>query len=161
MTYVLVIVFILVLMILHELGHIIAAKFLGLEVKKVGFQMKPYPHFYVAAQWPRTNRDRYIYLFSGMVVTLILFLICLMTGMFYWESLYIAFCIQIVLETNPFYSDMTILVVTNQNKLRYGKNYGVNYKGQFSNYQFTNNWYVHFAFWTFLILFLIKLNHLI
>lgn len=148
-------------MLLHELGHILAAKVVGLNVNKVGFQSKPYPHFYVAAQWPRNRRERYIYLLSGMAVTLIFFATCLFFDMFYWDSLYIAFAIQISLETNPFYSDITILLVTNQSKLRYGKGYGFNYTRLFADFQFSNLWYIHFALWTFLILFLIKLNSLL
>lgn len=148
-------------MFLHELGHILAAKHLGLDIKKVGFQTKPYPHFFVAASWPHTNKEKNIYLFAGIATTLCLLLLSICFNFFNLKSLLIAFIIQIITETNPFYSDITILVVSSSKKVKYGKAYGIDYKKEFSNYQFTKNWYVHFILWTVLIILLIKLYYLL
>lgn len=158
MIYIQILVFLTSLMFMHELGHILAAKYTGLQISKFGFQMKPYPHFFVAATWPRTNREKYIYLFAGMSITLTLFLSGLYFNFFSLLGLYIAFAVQIVLETNPFYSDITISITTTSKKVKYGKAYGVNYKKEFSKYQFSNYWYLHFIIWTALIITLIKLN---
>ena len=155
--YAQIILFFFVLMFLHELGHIIAVKYLRLSIKKVGFQIKPYPHFFVAASWPRTNKEKNIYLFAGMTITLILLLFSLYFSFFGLKSLLVAFIIQIILETNPFYSDITISVVSNFKKIKYGKSYGTDYKKEFTNYQFTRNWYIHFTLWTTLIILLTKL----
>jgi len=160
MVYIQTIIFFLLLMFLHELGHVLAAKYLGLSIRKIGFQMKPYPHFFVAASWPKTSRDKYIYLFSGIFITTFLFLISLSLNFFSLLGLYIAFVIQIAIETNPFYSDITIAIVSNSKKIRYGKTYAADYKKQFADYQFSKYWYIHFVFWTILIISLIKLNYL-
>lgn len=157
--YIQIIIFFFVLMFLHELGHILAAKYLGLDIKKIGFQTKPYPHFFVAASWPRTNKEKNTYLFAGIIITFSLFLISLGFNFFNLKSLLIAFIIQIAIETNPFYSDITISVVSNSKKVKYSKSYGVDYKKEFSNYQFTKNWYIHFILWTLLIILLIKLYY--
>ncbi|MDV3566844.1 hypothetical protein CMT56_15740 [Elizabethkingia anophelis] len=148
-------------MFLHELGHVIAAKYLSLHVKKVGFQMKPYPHFYVAASWPRTIRAKNIYLFAGSFVTICLFILFFCFNFFFLKSLLIAFIIQICLETNPLYSDITIAVVSASKKIRYGKSYGIDYAREYSNYKFSIRWYIHFILWTALIILLIKLYYLL
>lgn len=161
MIFLQIITFVFFLMCLHELGHIIAARYLGLHIKKIGFQTKPYPHFFVAASWPRTNRDKNIYLFSGMFVTMCLFIFSIFNNFFLSQSLFFAFVIQIAFETNPFYSDITIAIVSSNKRIKYGRTYGIDYKEQFSNYQYSNYWYLHFILWTILIIILIKLNPLL
>jgi hypothetical protein len=159
--YLQILFFFLIFMFLHELGHVFAAKFLKLEIKKIGFQTKPYPHFFVAASWPRTNYEKRIYLFAGMLITNVLFIISWYFNFFDIKSLLIAFIIQIIFETNPFFSDITIAIVTSFKKLNYGKSYGMDYKKEFSKYQFSKYWYLHFIMWTFLITLLIKLYNLL
>lgn len=158
--YLEIIFFLFLLMLLHELGHVIAAKYLGLSIKKIGIQKKPYPHFFVAVSWPYSNKAKNIYLFAGIVFTLSLFLFSLTFNFFNLRSLFIAFILQIIIETNPFYSDIIISVISNSKKLKYGKSYGIDYKKEFSNYQFTRKWYTHFVLWTFLIILLTKLYYL-
>lgn len=159
-----IILFVMALMIFHESGHVISAKIMGLDIQKISFQLKPYPHFFVAIEWPRMEKQRLIYLFSGSFVTVTLFIIAFLFHFFGIKNLYHAFVVQLILESNPFYSDITIAAVTktkfdytNTNKQ---KSYSDLYQEKFSNYQFSYKWYIHFTAWIGLILFSIKYNHL-
>lgn len=154
--------FVMALMILHESGHVISAKIMGLAIQKISFQWKPYPHFFVAIEWPRMEKQRLIYLFSGSFITITLFILAFLFHFLNTKNLYYAFAIQLALESNPFYSDITIAAVT-KSKFDYTntqKSYADLYQEQFSNYQFSYKWYIHFTAWIALILILIKYNHL-
>ena len=153
-----ILLFSLLLLFLPELGHVVSAKILGLKIKNISFLFKPYPHIYVAVSWPKNNKERMVYLFSGVFVTLSLFSLSLYHNFFNFKALYIAFIIQIIIESNPFYSDYTIAIMFNDKKIKYGKNYGINYAQHFSKYQFSSKWYLHFIICTLLIILLIKLN---
>lgn len=157
-----IIIFVIALMISHESGHVISAKIMGLDIQKISFQLKPYPHFFVAIEWPRMEKQRLIYLFSGSFVTITLFITAFLFHFFGIKNLYCAFVVQLVLEFNPFYSDITIAAVT-KTKFDYTnkeKSYSDLYQEQFSNYQFSYKWYIHFTAWIAFILFSIKYNHL-
>ncbi len=151
---------VIVLMILHELGHVISAKLLGLQVYQVGIQWRPYPHFFVAAEWPKAQYKRLIYLFSGTFITVMLLAATYLLGWLDKQYVYYAFVIQLVIESNPFYSDFTIAAVTS-NEFDYTtntKSYADLYKERFMHYQFSYRWYVHFIGWVILILVLIKFS---
>jgi len=60
---------------IHEVAHVIAAKLLGLSVKKIGIAYSPIPHPYVEVEFPRKIKARLIYLFAGAFTTQILFFI--------------------------------------------------------------------------------------
>ena len=114
-----ILLFSIILLFLHELGHVISAKILGLKIKNISFLFKPYPHFFVAVSWPNNNKERMIYLFSGVFITLSLFAISICFNFFNLKALYIAFIIQIIIESNPFYSDYTIAIMSNDKKIKY------------------------------------------
>lgn len=157
-----IIIFVITLMILHESGHVISAKIMGLDIQKISFQFKPYPHFFVAIEWPKLEKQRLIYLFSGSFITIFLFIVALSFHFFGIRNVYYAFVFQLILESNPFYSDITIAAAT-KNKLDYTntqKPYADLYQEQFSSYQFSYRWYIHFTIWIAFILFLTKYNHL-
>lgn len=147
------------LYILHELGHIVTAKILKLQIFNIGFLFKPFPHIYVAIKWPKNHWHKYIYLFSGTFITLCLFFISLYFDFFDNKYLYWAFMIQFIIELNPFYSDFTIAFVS---KKKYSekqmKSYANNYNTQFKKHQFSFNWYIHFVLWTLIIFTFIKFN---
>lgn len=135
------------LLVLHELGHILAAKILKLEIKKVGLSLKPYPHAFVAIEWTKVNFKRYIYLFSGFAVTVVLFCASLVFNFFELQCLLYAFIIQFIFETNPFFSDFTIAIATNiaeKKKICIDENY---YKRVYAKYAFNLYWYFHFSIW--------------
>tara|TARA_B110001469_G_C9547523_1_gene271718 strand:+ start:259 stop:744 length:486 start_codon:yes stop_codon:yes gene_type:complete len=149
-----------ILLILHELGHIIVAKILNLPIQKIGFLLRPYPHFYVTVKWPQKRQYAFIYLFSGTFVTMTLFIISIINNFFNLSFLFWTFVIQLIIETNPFYSDFTIM--TTLDNLSNRKNLSAsNYKKLFKEYQFTAKWYCHFILWGTLILLLFKLKTII
>lgn len=150
-------IFLFTLMCFHELGHILIAKILNLSVQKIGFHIKPYLHFFVAVKYPKNNLHKYVFLFSGSFLTILLFTSLLFKNFFDLPSLYWAFVIQLAIETNPFYSDFTIALVSNNKLDKKTKSYVENYKIQFKKYQYTAQWYLHFIIWTFIIILLIKL----
>lgn len=149
-------IFLFSLVFFHELGHVVSARILNLSIQRVGFQYKPYPHFFVAVKWPRTKFKRYIYLFSGSIIAILLFIVALYNHFFEITILYWSFIIQIAIETNPFYSDFTIAFVRNNRLNKEVKSYAENYKVQFKKYQYTVKWYIHFIIWTTIIVLLIR-----
>lgn len=152
------------LIILHETGHVIAAKTLGLTVQKVGFSMKPYPHFFVSVVWPQNNRQKSIYLFAGFATYILLFSIALSLKFFSTPFVYYAFFVQAAIELNPFYSDFTIARVTSD--LGYIKKnrhrpMGQVYKEMHQQYLFTARWYIHFVIWVGVLLLFSKIRFLV
>jgi hypothetical protein len=157
--YTLVPFIILVLIILHELGHVICAKLQGQKIRGVGVTRKPYPHFYVAIDWPRDTQKKLVYLFSGFSMYLLLVLLATVTGLFQYKLIQLAFILQFLIETNPMYSDFTIAHITNDdafNHVRSKKEYSLLYKNKYEAHLFSKNWYLHFLIWLILLYFLTK-----
>ncbi|QMU65289.1 MAG: hypothetical protein GKR88_13950 [Flavobacteriaceae bacterium] len=130
-----------------------------LEIKKIGISLKPYPHVFVAVEWTREKLKRFIYLFSGITVTLTLFSISFAFDFFELQHLLYAFIIQLIFETNPFFSDFTIAIVTNiaeKQKIAIDENY---YQKVYTKYAFGLGWYVHFSIWITFIYVLITLKN--
>lgn len=139
-----------VLLFLHELGHVAAAKLLNLRIKSVGIQMKPVPHPFVAIKWSTDKNKVLIFFFAGMFVTLTLFSIMFSVHFYDLKLLYLAFCVQIILETNPFYSDFTLAArFLDMQSSKTPK-----------EYMFSNIWYLHITLWLFLIIALVSKNYL-
>jgi len=155
MKLLLLIILVLWLVFFHELGHVISAKLLRLSIQKIGLQFKPYPHFYVAVEWPKNVLHKYIYLFSGTFITILLFCASIYNGFFESTILFWAFVIQFAIELNPFYSDFSIAMVLKK-KPSTKENYAINYQRNFSKFQYTLGWYVHFIIWASYILLLIN-----
>ncbi|GAB3999115.1 hypothetical protein GCM10028807_48430 [Spirosoma daeguense] len=138
---------ILVLMIVHESGHVGAAKLLGLRVTSIGFEMKPIPHPAVAIKWS-TDRPKVLTFFlAGITMTTLQFGFMLTNRFFDQPMIYFAFCAQLILETNPFYSDFTLA----QRFLEYPRR---------TVYTFSLAWYIHISLWTALIVILLSKRYL-
>lgn len=161
MEFIEIIILVLLLLFIHELGHVTMAKILGLPIQRMGFQFRPYPHLYVSVEWPRDNREKYLYLFSGIFITVSLFCISIYHEFFHLTQLYWAFVIQLTIETNPFYSDFTVAIVSRYNPSNKLMSYVENYKLQFKKYKYSLKWYVHFIIWTIIILLLIKFKKIL
>ncbi len=160
-------ILVLILLVLHEVGHIIAAKTLHLSIEKVGFSWKPVPRMFVSIidnNIP-TNK-RLIYLLSGTLMTSFLFLI------FYIfkkpiHCLYYAFAYQLVVETNPFYSDFVVAIISYKHRKEFRAEF---FKSKYSKqpvtedninlykekHMFSLAWYVHFLIWSALIIILLS-----
>ncbi len=142
-----------ILMFTHEMGHIIIARLLRLQITGFGFKLKPYPHPYVSVKWPVKTSYRNLYLAGGMLMTLALFTVSYVMGILIVQQVAIAFTIQFILEMNPFYSDITIGLVYQRSKLR-ARN---NFQKEHANHQFSPIWYVHFLAWAGIIFLFINL----
>lgn len=152
--------FFLLFMLIHEGGHIIAAKMMAIPIQKMGASLKPYPHFFVSITWPRSKVQKYIYLFAGMTVTWLIFAIVQINA--YWgiQSLLYGLIIQLIVEMNPFHSDIIIAIVTNKKGFKKAglKDFESVYKTELEAYHFSALWYLHFSLWMFVIVLLLKMN---
>ena len=149
-----------ILLCLHELGHVVAAKVLDLSIEKVGFSLKPWPHPFVAVRNVSDGYRKVVFLSAGLGCTLLLFAIAFASGMLRIPFVYYAFCAEIILETNPFYSDFTTMFnSTEQHSKNYqayyqqgtAKNYRASAVHFESSYYFSLRWYVHLFLWMVLI----------
>lgn len=141
------------LMLAHEAGHVIMAKLLGLKVTGFGLKLKPQPHLYVAVKWPFRAKYRNLYLAGGSLMTLILFITSYFLGFLSIQQVAIAFTLQIVLELNPFYSDITIALIYKKVDFRI-KN---SFQTEYNRHRFSVIWYIHFLAWAGIILVAIHL----
>ena len=128
------------LTLIHELGHILAAKQMKMRIFKIGAALGPIPHVFVAAEHPKEFWKRFIYLMAGSFITLTLFILFLsLAPKSVHQWMYLAFALQIIIETNPFYSDFTIITGLSREE-----------------YIFSSKWYIHFTLWMGIILLLIQ-----
>lgn len=153
------------IVVLHEIGHIITAKLLKLSIEKIGFEFRPFPRFYVAIiAHKMTLTQRIIFLLSGNIVTVSLFIVFIVLNV-NCQVLYYLFAFQIIIETNPIYSDYVVAIISYLYRDEYRKYYTVTkYKGSDTekmnpdrfkeNYMFSLIWYSHFIAWGILIVIL-------
>lgn len=152
-----------ILLFLHEMSHALAAKILGLTIDGYGFKSKPYPHFYVSAERPRNEFQKYFYLLAGLFSTLVWATVCWFIGWTSYDFITWAFILQISAETNPFYSDFTIAIIDHKihkqiKTIPTKKDYDAIIK----KHQFSIQWYIHFILWATLVISLTKyVPHLI
>lgn len=165
--YYLIPIFVLILLVLHEVGHIIAAKTLHLSIEKISFSWKPVPRMFVSIIDNNIpTRRRLIYLLSGTLMTSFLFLV------FYIlkkpiHSLYYAFAYQLIVETNPFFSDFVVAIISYKSRKEFSAEF---FKSKYSKQPVTEDniklftgkhmfswvWYVHFLIWSALIIILLS-----
>ncbi len=151
-----IILIVVFLMLTHELGHLISAKLLGLKIHKVGFTLRPIPHFYVAIQWPSKKWHELVFLFAGSFVTLVFFAALFVFHFFDSHILYTAVAIQLVMETNPFYSDYVFATL---NAAEQGNTININtysFYEKLKDYRYSFKWNIHFILWALVICFLLK-----
>lgn len=143
---------------IHELGHIAAAKMMNLYLQKVGFSMSPFPHVFVEVTWPRKKKERTIFLMSGFLTIVTLLTLVLTLGLDF-KPVLIAFGIQLVIETNPVYSDFVIINLTDKVSAEIARTrqpYKTVYQRVYSNYLYSPAWYVHFVLWVAFIILIIN-----
>ena len=151
------IIVVLLLLLLHELGHVLAAKALGLSIEKVGFTLRPWPHPFVAVRNVSDDYRKVVFLSAGLGCTLLLFAAAWASDLLSVPFIYYAFSAEIILETNPFYSDFTTMFNTRQ---QHAQNYeayyrkGANPPGAArsadhlaNGYYFGTVWYGHLLLW--------------
>ncbi|QZT35894.1 hypothetical protein K5X82_11375 [Halosquirtibacter xylanolyticus] len=150
-----------VIMLLHELGHVISAKLMGLPIIDFGIKSKPYPHLYVSTERPSNDTQRFIYLSAGMISTLIWCVVLWSLGFLSYPFIMWAFILELALEANPFYSDITIaLIAIKIRKKGLINPHESEYNRVIKDHQFSIQWYIHFTLWTILVVSLIKYGKL-
>lgn len=143
---------VIVLTLLHEFGHYITAKIMKQTVYGYGVRLFPYPSIYVSIKFPSENYKKNIYLFSGFFFTICSFLIFFKFDFFNLDFLFWAYFIQLLIETNPFYSDFTIAYITNKYKSYDGRSY-IKFHNLYMRSKF---WYLHFVSWLAVIILLLN-----
>ncbi|NVO10660.1 MAG: hypothetical protein HXX16_11905 [Bacteroidales bacterium] len=148
----------LLLVVLHELGHYISANVMKLKNIKAGITLMPYPHPYVTALIEKSVWKKYVFLFSGISMTIIVYLLTYFNLQLKYDFLRIALIIKLCMESNPFYSDFTIAF-----KPKSSENNNKNITKQIENqinsskrdYLYSFKWYLHFFVWLVVIILLI------
>lgn len=146
------------LLILHECAHVISAIIMGLKVVQIGLKTSPLPHLFVAIEPTLIEYKKYLFLFAGVGLTIILFFISIYYKFWNINSIYWGFAIQLIVETNPFYSDFTIAINDKQGSNNLDNIPENRYR---EDYRYSRAWYFHFLFWTIFILVLVKLKNFI
>lgn len=144
---------IIAMMYFHELGHLLAAKIMNLEVLNFNMKRTPFPHFSITVNNKGGSRFKNnIFLVSGSFFSIIGFFILSSFGLLELHFIIIAYKMQLILETNPFLSDITIFFNDQKNKDTddFYKLYSKN------SYLFSYKWYIHLIFWCALIIFIFK-----
>lgn len=128
---------------IHELAHVVSAKLLGKHIRNFGFSMRPVPHFFVTVGGELRRREKSIYLLSGVgaVAVLAVILSPLYSANF---ALRAAIMLQLAIDTNPFYSDVALVVydwVVDKGK-------GMSSLASLApKYYYTGAWYIHLIIW--------------
>lgn len=161
-----ILIYVLILLMLHECGHIIAAKAMELNIEKVGFSFLPVPRLYVSIIDNNIPlKKKLLYLLGGNFMTLLLFVSYLISPL-KELNIYNAFAFQLIVETNPFYSDYAVAIISYialkkikniYSKIKYKKD-AIDtediIKDVKNEYLFSKIWYIHFIIWTLIIVFL-------
>lgn len=95
---------------IHESGHLLCALILRLKIQAFGYQMSPMPSFFVSIKRSEIKWKNVSFLFAGNLATLLLFIVMNLTDLLNSPYLIIAFTLQFIVEYNPFYSDITIII---------------------------------------------------
>jgi len=149
---------------MHETGHYVAAKVMKLRIEKAGFTYKPFPRFYVSIIDNGISfQKRGWFLISGNLMTFVLFFIYLSLFSRY-DIVYYVFSYQLIVETNPFYSDYTTIIFSYFYKDDFKRQFEIqsspdsdqtdkDYKENYKNkYLFGKLWYLHFLVWGIFII---------
>lgn len=161
MTLIYTLLFFLGLIIFHEFGHYISARVMNVRVVKVGFSVVPIPHPYVMVENLSSNLQRRIFLLAGIGMTLLLLSTSYLTGWLALSFVRLAFTIELLIETNPFYSDLTLINLDLHkqrilNDLVYQKKMSVTQMIHANDYIFSSKWYLHVIGWLLLVHLLIS-----
>lgn len=152
-------------LLLHESGHYAFAKLQGLMIDKCGFIFKPIPHFYVSVVDRKISmRQRILFLLGGNIFVLIIFVVFLLSGG-HSKYVYYIFVYQIIVDTNPFYSDYVIAIMSYVYRNQFTKHYVESERTEEKQmnidklkdvYMFCPLWYLHCLLWGILIVLLVS-----
>ena len=103
-----IILYLFILLCLHEFAHYLFAIFNKIEVLKIGCTLVPIPHPYIMVRGIQTRKQLIGFYFAGIACTVLLFVVLLLSPYGIDKNVYYAFCLMSALETNPYYSDITL-----------------------------------------------------
>tara|TARA_B110000238_G_C16112055_1_gene433134 strand:- start:1623 stop:2099 length:477 start_codon:yes stop_codon:yes gene_type:complete len=147
---------VLIFSFIHELGHFFMAKILGIKVIKFGFKIIPIPHFFITTPWIRNKKNRMMFLFAGLALILLLFFLFLPLNFKGVELVKKALLIQIIFDTNPFFSDVVFAMIMPLNTENNATSFYEIYKRKYSKHKFSISWYLHLVLWILIPIYLIK-----
>ncbi len=141
------------LVFLHEAAHVISARMMNLRIYDTGKQLAPVIHPYAQVEWSDKKGYRILFHIAGILVTGTLFLFCTFFDFWGQAFLPLAFSILLIVETNPFYSDIVLATIQHNMSKTYDPR---EYRKALEKYMFTPGWYLHFALWAVLLFSLIQ-----
>ena len=151
--------FSLISIFLHELGHYIVLKIFNIPIYSMGVSCQPVPHFYIRYKWPTSIIKHCAIILSGSLTTILgLSILLLFINYNMMKMLFAVYFFQLICETNPFFSDYVFAYVIYKNKIINSSPQSLNvYRSLINKYMFSFAWYIHFILWSILIILLIRL----
>jgi membrane-associated protease RseP (regulator of RpoE activity) len=145
MEYLLALICWIVLMLLHELGHIVFGWAVGYKFQALNLSPGTiFPHVVMEARDEEKWR-RKVYLIGGFSITICLFGLYYISG-FSSKAILLVFIIQMAVETNPFFSDLAMLIFYREGYERANDHFE-NLKQKIREQWFTPKWYAHLGVW--------------
>lgn len=139
------------LMLLHELGHVLCGLLMGYKLEYIGFsQGAIFPHVAMTA-YHETRLRHSVFLLGGFLSTLSLFVLFSLPILNVPQVIFIAFFVQLVIETNPFFSDFSMLFFYHESYLSSRSDIS-QLKEKIKEQWFSPKWYLHLSLWILLIL---------
>lgn len=136
----------------HEIGHLLCALILRLNIQGFGYHLVPVPSFFVSVKLPDEEWKRRCFLLAGNVATILLYIVLKMTGTINDTCLILVFILQFITEYNPFYSDIAILFA----KAYHSKSIKENLKSYYRTSKFANA-LICWIIFSFVIIYLFNL----
>lgn len=142
----------MLLVVLHELGHVACARLLNKRVSGYGVCMRPVPHFFVTVGGELRKGETFLYLLSG--VSVIVLLSALLLPLYaHCSAVRMAIALQLLLDTNPLYSDVALVF----HKLMAGWGWQEPTLATLSTgYYYSWVWYLHLIVWLVCIVLMFK-----
>ncbi|MBQ9470865.1 MAG: site-2 protease family protein [Bacteroidales bacterium] len=149
-------------LLVHEAGHYSAAKMQNMLVEGFGLRLKPFPHAYVAVVDKNISiQQRIIFLLSGNLFVIIAFIITSALRIQY-PPLYYIIALQIIVDTNPFYSDYVVATISYMYYARIKRNRAIGTAADIdvhdlrNEYLFSPTWHIHLIAWGAIIIMLLS-----
>jgi len=157
-----IILYVIAIVLMHELGHYIAAKVQGLIVEGFKFSIKPVPHLYVSIIDNRISmKQRIIFLLGGNMLIMLMLVLFIISGIENKYLYYVLVC-QTLLDINPFYSDYVVAIMSYIYRKEFKKeeNNDSLINELKEKYMFSPIWYIHLLLWGIMIILLLSPNFL-
>jgi len=143
------------LMLLHELGHVICGLVMGYKLDYIGFSRGSiFPHVAMTA-YRETRLRHSVFLLGGFLSTLTLFGLFSLRILDAPQVIFTAFFVQLAIETNPFFSDFSMLLFYHESYLS-SRSDITQLKEKIKEQWFSLKWYLHLSVWILLIVVLYR-----